>query len=345
MLMVVFGAGASYDAIPSFPPGTSPLEMPYYDKNNRMPLADHLFEDRANFVEVLNEYKECHPVVPYLRNRISGKSVEQVLQGLLAEADQYPQGRKQLAAIRYYLQSMIYHTEDKWWRVGNGVTNHITLLDQIQRWRQRTKEPVCFVTFNYDTLIERALRTIGIDFNYPADYINHMDYKLIKLHGSITWGRVVRGPIQSHDKMDIAHEVIKHIDEITISQTYDTVGSYPPREQNGVVWFPAIAIPVEIKDAFECPSEHVTKLKEMIPQIDKILIIGWRATEQPFLQLLAEGLKRPVKGLIVAGDEAEALTTFANIKQAMVEGDFVPSPHKGFTDFIVNRTIDGFLSE
>lgn len=73
-------------------------------------------------------------------------------------------------------------------------------------------------------------------------------------------------------------------------------------------------------------------------------MIGWRATEQPFLQLLAESLMHPVKGLIVAGGTNEAQSTFENIKQAKVKGDFSLSAH-GFTDFILNRTIDQFLNK
>jgi hypothetical protein len=42
MLMVVFGAGASYDSIPSrVPSGAIKLE-------ERLPLADELFDDRRN---------------------------------------------------------------------------------------------------------------------------------------------------------------------------------------------------------------------------------------------------------------------------------------------------------
>lgn len=344
MLMVVFGAGASYDAIPSFPPGT-PSRI-NYDSQFRMPLADHLFEDRDYFVRVQDEYKEYHPIVPLLRSRIDDKSVEQVLQGLLAEVDKYPQRRCQLAAIRYYLQTMIHNCEHMWWSMGRGVTNHVTLLDQIQRWRQNTNECVCFVTFNYDTLIERALRIIGINFDMPSDYINNNFFKLIKLHGSITWGREVlcNWDIRGQSNTDIAHKVIQNIHGITINQTYDKIDNYPPDPKYDVPRFPAIAIPVEVKNDFECPANHVAKLKEMIPQVDRILIIGWRATEKPFLQLLAADLKLPVKGLVVAGSGHEALTTIANIKRANVKGDFEPSRH-AFTNFILTQAIDQFLNK
>jgi hypothetical protein len=39
----------------------------------------------------------------------------------------------------------------------------------------------------------------------------------------------------------------------------------------------------EVKAKFECPKEHPSALIEAIPQIDRILVIGWQATEEHFL--------------------------------------------------------------
>ena len=61
MLLVVLGAGASYDSAASKPPprfsSTEPL-------SNRPPLASHLFGNRPYFGEVMEKYSHCLPIVP-----------------------------------------------------------------------------------------------------------------------------------------------------------------------------------------------------------------------------------------------------------------------------------------
>jgi hypothetical protein len=64
MLMVIFGAGASYDSCPTYPPGTpvqfhSAVGLNEYD---RPPLADHLFANRMAFAGLLLRYPECQKI-------------------------------------------------------------------------------------------------------------------------------------------------------------------------------------------------------------------------------------------------------------------------------------------
>ena len=96
MLMVIFGAGASYDSAPSRPPRMQrDLERP--------PLAEELFADIDAFSEVASRFPRCLPIIPRLRDRPAGVSVEQALEQLQQEAEGYPEGYRQLAAIRFYL--------------------------------------------------------------------------------------------------------------------------------------------------------------------------------------------------------------------------------------------------
>lgn len=54
MLLVIFGAGASYDSVPHIPPPPNPgdyiHEREDVAKNDRPPLPNQLFEDRREFV-------------------------------------------------------------------------------------------------------------------------------------------------------------------------------------------------------------------------------------------------------------------------------------------------------
>ena len=60
MLMVILGAGASYDSIPHLRASRSgPMAQ-------RPPLANELFEER--FAGVLSYYPQLQPIVPWLQN-------------------------------------------------------------------------------------------------------------------------------------------------------------------------------------------------------------------------------------------------------------------------------------
>jgi hypothetical protein len=53
MLLVIFGAGASYDSIPTYPPGTHIPTGDTLNKFHRPPLANELFENRPVFAEAI----------------------------------------------------------------------------------------------------------------------------------------------------------------------------------------------------------------------------------------------------------------------------------------------------
>jgi len=185
MLLVILGAGASYDSVPAYPPVESSVTQ------GRPPLADGLFENQPIFREGMSRFPSLHPIVPLLQRR-HGLSLERKLQELVREAQEYPERHKQIMAVRYYLQYILWRGEDAWVReLAGGVTNHRALLDQIDRWR-KDDQPVCIVTFNYDRLIENALNGAGVAIAQLSDYIVSPRFKLFKVHGSINWVRPIR---------------------------------------------------------------------------------------------------------------------------------------------------------
>ena len=344
MLMVVFGAGASYDSNPSRRPGHSPAA-----ELHRPPLANDLFGDRELFADAIRLFPRCHPIIPNLRHT-GGRTVESVLQGFQAEASEYPPRYRQLAAVRYYLHYMLWECETRWKDEAKGVTNYKSLLDQIER-RRKPKELVCLVTFNYDTLLEDALPDIGLTIQGLPDYINgHPHYKLFKLHGSVNWARQVETRIEYHNPAapwTVVHEHIERAADLEVSQRYVRVAQHPCGTEGGVGVFPAVAIPVETKSDFECPSEHLEALRKLLPRVTKLLLIGWRATEEHFLELLKAHLRPLEDVMVVAGSERGTEEPIARLQQKLNAAGIVPRYHKsksGFTDFIVNREGDGLFA-
>lgn len=75
-----------------------------------------------------------------------------------------------MTAIRVYLHFVIWECERHWKDVARGITNYVTLLDQLRRCR-KDGEPVLLATFNYDRMIKNALKSVGVAIDSLPHYI------------------------------------------------------------------------------------------------------------------------------------------------------------------------------
>jgi hypothetical protein len=348
MLLVIFGAGASYDSVLHLPPPSPPtggqsnfgLSIPPArpsHEDSRPPLANQLFDDRGLFVQVMNEYVACKPLVNMLRGNVH---VERQLAKFEQEAKTFPTRLSQLAAIRYYLHHMLWNCQQNWGNVHKGITNHITFLDAIYRWCHEHSEQVCYVTFNYDTLIERSMEELwGCTFDNFDAYTSNSRFKLIKLHGSMDWGQQLKRfparPAPTPAEI-IGDAAVRGID---VSQEYRKVTRPPMVFDDGTIGFPALAIPVEKKSEFLCPPEHLRMLSDVLPKVTKIITIGWRATEQHFLKMLKgplTGLQGNVALMVVSGGVQDVKETTANLGLMNVSSGQYASVSSGFSGLITN---------
>jgi hypothetical protein len=348
MLLVIFGAGASYDSAPTYPPGSPIPTGDSINAHHRPPLANELFANRPVFAEAIMRFPECQPIVPQLR-ALKGGSLEAVLQDLQSKARDYPRGLQQLAAVRYYLQYVIWECGAAWRGVAKGVTNYKTLLDFIERGNTKSG-PVCLVTFNYDTLLEDALSDFGLPVTAFSDYTKrHPFYRVFKVHGSVNWARIVDNEILSQNPThpwSVTHEWIERAAELRVLDYYVLSTSYPTAVVGGRPAFPAIAIPVEREKNFECPPNMIEELKELLPQTTKILVIGWRATEQHFLDLLRIYVRRGTDLHVVAGGKTDAEEARVRICRALMNSppSYISESAGGFTDFILSGAAEKYLA-
>lgn len=348
MLLVVFGAGASYDSAATYPVPKPEVGLggDYLVEQSRPPLADRLFENRGWFAEALKLFPTCQPLVTHLRHLSRDKNLEQVLATYLNEAGERPERHCQIMAVRYYLAYIIKNCENQWEGVHKGVTNYRTLLDQIESWRRRNHEAVCLVTFNYDRMLEVACFDIGLRFEKFEDYITSENYKLFKLHGCVNWGRytTIRQDSLPHlNASAVANELTERAASLELTDAFTLISQQPPPMPplpDRLAIIPAIAIPIENKDAFECPIEHVEVLKQCLPSTTRMLTIGWRATEGHFLKLLGEGLPRTTNLMVIAGSQKEAMEVGAKLQPRRLDIDAATA---GFTDSILSREVEKFL--
>lgn len=343
MLMVIFGAGASYDSAQAFPVD-GPHAGPW-----RPPLANDLFRDRDEaFGGIIRKYSKLTRILPYLREPTSHGSVEQTLESLQTQGRDYPERQRELAAVKFYLSDLLMEVTVRWDDRTNGVTNYAPLVDEILRLDKSGKE-ICLVTFNYDLLLERALVSFrDFKMNGPEDFLSsHPRLKIFKLHGSVNWSRTVG----TAGELYLPNQIIEQADSLQPSDRFvdaNAARAHDVRRPYGSV-FPALAIPVQTKteNHFECPTTHREYLARMLPDIRKILIIGWQAREAHFLQMLRSNLRALERLMVVGRDHSDSVMVARYFLEQIGKAR-IPREHygkKGFTQFIVNQEGEEFLRE
>ena len=117
--------------------------------------------------------------------------LEETLRAFEEEAETYPRRIRQLLAVRCYLRRIIAECGARWMQAAHGVTHFAELVDEIERWRAGSAQPVFYVTFNYDTMLEDVLGPWhDSGFDEMTSYMRPQ-FSLFKLHGSVDWGRQV----------------------------------------------------------------------------------------------------------------------------------------------------------
>jgi hypothetical protein len=342
MLMVIFGAGASFDSAQACRLRIVAGAVEDDGLIWRPPLANGLFLDQhRTFGNLVSRYPKIRAILQRLREP-KQKSVEEVLESLQSETGEYPERHPQLASVRFYLRDLLYACTNHWLDHTSGVTNYQDLADQIMH-RHRTGESVCLVTFNYDLLLERALVDFGFQEKEPLYFLaSHPVFKVFKLHGSVNWARYVNSP-----NVDGKEALIDCAESVKLSREWLNVSENETASNDRLFW-PSIAIPVQTKSrsTFECPLEHLQHLEHLLKSVTKILIIGWQAREAHFLELLKNFLPEPLSLMIVCGSSEAGKKVFDHFVEQVGPKFSTANAHiatGGFTDFVVGRQGDEFF--
>jgi hypothetical protein len=355
MLMVILGAGASYDSAQAYrvvlPGGGAQnfgVNAAPVDNGGpwRPPLARDLFQDRYRVLgDIVRKYPKLSHILPYLREPSKGRSVEQMLEDLQEEGKGDPESAREFASVRYYLCELLLKVTNEWISRTNGVTNYAPLLKDILRFRKEG-ELVFLVTFNYDLLLESALYTFDFKPKEPEEhFLSHPILKLFKLHGSVNWSRYVNLPAKTRLQPQGLIEKAPHME---IRDTFVRAIATEPQDmfRFDQPIFPAIAIPVQTKSKahFECPESHLSYLAQGLRRVTKILLIGWQAQEAHFLQMLRSNLPNLAHLMVVGQDASEAgrIGTYF-LEQIRWNVPNLLVAKGGFTDFIVNQEGSSFF--
>ena len=308
-LLVIFGAGASYDSNPSLP---SEREA----NGGRPPLAKNLFDERPEFLTAIKRFSRCAPIVRPLRRVIlAGENIEGELTRLEREASTYPERKCQLLAVQYFLREIVDYTVARWHDQMAGVSNYATISDRLMRWVSGSRKEFSYVTCNYDVLLEEALKNFGFAISNVNSYIagQHSGIpNLYKLHGSTNWLREMDTPL-GLDLATVGPDtaatgavenvgLLRPTDRYVLG-TLDDQGTTPIAFSCARV--PAIAIPIDVKQEFVCSTSHVGLLRESLKRTTANLIIGWRGSDRELVDLLATVPESSHRVFLVNGTEEE----------------------------------------
>ena len=232
----------------------------------------------------------------------SGEQVEDAIQRIEEDVQGTERGQRQLAALRFYLQEVLWQASDNWAAAAFGLTNYEQLVDDIERWRSVTDERVVYVTFNYDLLLERALRRV-VDTTTFAGYVSGKTW-LLKAHGSVNWGRSFAQPSNTQNgdhRIRLIDRAPEHVPTASGWGFFRGFDLSQPGDRASIsaTWmYPALAMPTRTKGGFVMPPEHEGFIARAVQDMDRLMVIGWRGQEQHFLDLL-KASPRPVQGVVV----------------------------------------------
>lgn len=280
MLLIIFGAGASFDH-----------DIRVRQTSSRIPLTNGLIDEGLGYVQVAKtNWPGAVPIINHL-NELKRKNTNFNLEDALYSEFQRNKDavKAQLISFKYYLHDIIRNSEYAVRQANQGNTNYTKLLQNLQRRGTDDKKGISLVSFNYDTLIETACTQLYPTWEFIKfdDYIEGNDkLRLFKPHGSLSWNKIYQPQIHNPDTVSIIKIMQDTSRSGYFSQGEQIVNYYYEHNSkvqgSNSVTEPIIALPYKEKTSFVFPPEHMRELLREINNITHILTIGWRGEEVHF---------------------------------------------------------------
>lgn len=257
--VVILGAGASHDLME---PSQERLNA---NADYKPPLTEGIFSSHQSFQQILDRYPDASALAETLRV----KPPDQQLESLLREFSEsrLEHRRRQYKEVPLYLQEL-FGEISRHYTPGRQPTNYAHLVNELLARFER----VAFVTLNYDLFLEQVLQvpSLGGPVTNLDWYVNDR-WLLVKLHGSVNWGRRILTYPEAHRST----RALEAIGETELDGGLDREiiilpgTGYQERWINKVPYYPAMVVPLEGKQGFACPPGHVAALTEFLQSCRK----------------------------------------------------------------------------
>lgn len=347
--LVIVGAGASYDVANKANPHPA-IFIGKGGQRYQPPLTNQLFLHGGICGEILPDYPQVRELASSIINRTTLRQATDVppdsLEAVLREfaRSKQPNRKSQILQLPLYLQEALWRASHEY--VSEPV-NYTDLIAEVLNQFDR----VAFVTLNYDLLLDIALTRSeywGPPFSDMDSYVREQ-WLLVKLHGSVDWGRSVETapeeaarfgmrPIgrQEYNAMFGDHRFPKSYGkEIAVLHS---LAAFHVRIDR--LFYPVLAIPVDRQKAYVCPSAHVEALNAFLPSCRTVLAIGTSGTDRDLLQLLAKSLSSVDRFYVVSSGTSSEEPTHPGDNFTKVVPQLKRARQKrhddGFTSFLVD---------
>jgi hypothetical protein len=115
-------------------------------------------------------------------------------------------------------------------------------------------------------------------------------------------------------------------------------------ERDGLV--PALAIPVQSKNSFECTDPHLEALRGYIQRTTRVITIGWRGVERHFLDLWTNR-NDFFDLMVISGTEEWGQETLSNMRSGKTTKDAIDYRREvfdgGFGEALGSGSLSSFL--
>lgn len=197
---VILGAGASKDVHN----GSAPILL---QGNYRPPLARDLFaiSTHPEYFAVLQRYPGAQSLAAVLSppSDSSGFDLESRLRELAEHPDE--RVRQQFKQVPPYLRDLL------WFASYQYTPTPGTYLQLVYALLADSPHHVLFLVLNYDTLLEQALAQFDGTFIYDSitAYVREdRQSKVVKLHGSINWFKLMGGSGLDQDLLALLDDAV-----------------------------------------------------------------------------------------------------------------------------------------
>jgi len=305
-LVVIVGAGASADCV---------TYGGVRNDRRRPPLVRTLFHDY--YQDVLDKYPLAGDVAAEVRARLvqpapgeEALKLEDFLREELRDSEAAHR-RAQYWAVPLYLQELLLQCSWQFTNLPDNFNRLVTSLLHLER--------VTFVTLNYDTILDRVLDN---HFPLPTEehYFQNPKFALIKLHGSVNWGRRFLSE-QSEDLTTdrftnlcrkLADNSERLSDEVTVIARPSEPYSADQLRSNvkGGFFYPAVSAPLGPDDEPTCPPSHIEALKSALSEEAygvglHVLVVGYSCLDKTPLDYIRDS-GNPIVSLWIANGTEEA---------------------------------------